>query len=104
MLDFNYAKTGLTPFDIEEEGVGAAEVRREVLAAVGGRTIVAHTLPTHLMRLGIDPQDLRQNEIIDIAMDNRVNFEMMVKGWLLYNCNYIDVFLFKMFLCFYTIF
>ena len=73
----------MNPFDIEEAGVDVRQVRKEVLAVIGDRTIISHQLPIHIMRLGLDPNDIRKNEQIDIAMDNRVNFEMMVKEWVM---------------------
>lgn len=79
-MDYNYAETGLTPMDIEEKGESFDSVRAATIAAIGDRTIVGHCVPLSFMLLDYLPRHYAQNAIIDIAYDNRVNFEVMVRN------------------------
>jgi len=78
-MDYYYAKTGITPFDLEEKGQKLSVVREKVIETIGERTIIGHELALTFSQLGYLPQNYANNPIIELAHDNRVNFEVMVR-------------------------
>jgi hypothetical protein len=64
--------------DIEEYGEPFETARIDVINAIGDRTIVGHSISEIFMQLDYLPRNYKNNYIIDIAHDNRINFEVMV--------------------------